>query len=47
MGDEWLAKPGLYAAVVLPIVGALAAALVWPTLGDRGIRMDAEGHIFQ
>jgi hypothetical protein len=47
MGDEWLAKPGIYAAVVLPVLGVVAAALVWPTSRDRVVRMDAQGNILE
>jgi hypothetical protein len=47
LGDEWLVKPGLYAAMVLPALGVVAAGLVWPTSGDRVVRMDAQGNIFE
>jgi hypothetical protein len=44
--DEWTIKPGMYAALILPAVGAVAALLV---LGrGRGIvRMDAAGTIYE
>jgi len=44
--DGWTIKPGMYAAVILPAVGAAAALLV---LGrGRGVvRMDAAGTIYE
>ena len=45
LGDEWLVKPGLYAAIVLPALGVVTAALVWPSRHDRVVRMDGQGNI--
>jgi hypothetical protein len=46
LDDGWTIKPGMYAALILPAVGALAALLV---LGDgrRIVRMDAKGTIYE
>jgi len=43
--DEWTIKIGMYAALVLPAVGALAALLVLGN-GRRIVRMDAKGTFF-
>jgi hypothetical protein len=44
--DGWTIKPGLYAALILPAVGILAALLVLGH-GRRIVRMDAAGTIYE
>ncbi|MFH1330085.1 MAG: zinc ribbon domain-containing protein [Actinomycetota bacterium] len=43
----WDLSAGMYAALALPVVGALAALLVWPASGARVVRMDSKGTIYQ
>ncbi len=43
----WELRPGLYAALILPIVGALGAILVLDRRGARMVRMDSRGDVFE
>jgi hypothetical protein len=43
----WTLRAGIYAAMALPALGALAALLVWPGPGSRRVRMDSQGNIYQ
>lgn len=44
--DGWTIRPGMYAALILPAVGAVAALLVLGR-GRRSVRMDDAGTIFE
>ena len=44
--DGWTIKPGMYAALILPAVGAVAALLVLGR-GRGTVRMDAAGTIYE
>jgi len=43
----WTLRAGIYAALGLPALGALAAALVLPGPGSRVVRMDSRGNIYE
>lgn len=45
--EGWTLRPGIYAALALPALGALMAALVWPGPGSRVVRMDSQGNIYE
>jgi hypothetical protein len=44
--DEWTIRPGMYAALILPAVGILAALMVLGH-GRQIVRMDAAGTIYE
>lgn len=45
--EGWTRRAGIYAALALPALGALTAALVWPGPRARVVRMDAQGSIYE
>jgi hypothetical protein len=46
-GNGWEVRPGIYAALTLPVVGVLAALLAWPSSANRVVRMDSKGSLFE
>jgi hypothetical protein len=43
----WVIRPGLYAALVVPALGALGALLTLPAPNRRTVRMDSLGNVFE
>jgi hypothetical protein len=45
--NGWTVRGGIYAALILPALGIVFAALMWPMAGSRRVRMDSRGNIYQ